>query len=126
MRKSINTKKAPSAIGPYSQGISTDSLVFTSGQIPLSSIDGSGPVGGIREQATLVMENLKAVLEEGGASLETVVKTTCYLLHMKDFVEFNEVYSAYFTKDFPARSCFAVAELPKGCLVEVEAIAIKK
>lgn len=119
----IQTNKAPSAIGPYSQGTTFHHLVFSSGQVPLSPEDGSGPKGDITEQTTLALENLKAVLEAGGASLETVLKTTCFLTDMNHFAEFNAVYSQYFKAPFPARSCIAVAGLPKGCLVEVEAIA---
>lgn len=126
MKECIATEKAPSAIGPYSQGTVYKELVFSSGQIPLSPVDGSGPVGGIKEQTVLALENLKAVLEAGGASLETVLKTTCFLADMSFFAEFNEVYTQYFTHTFPARSCIAVAGLPKGCLVEVEAVAYKK
>ena len=122
---SIKTEHAPSAIGPYSQGICFDSLVFTSGQIPLSPKDGSGPLGDIKQQSKLALDNLKAVLEAGGASLETVIKTTCFLVDMAHFTDFNTIYSQYFSANFPARSCIAVASLPKGCLVEIEAIAYK-
>lgn len=122
----IQTDNAPSAIGPYSQGMTFQNLVFTSGQVPLSPKDASGPTGDITQQTQLVLENLKAVLEAGGASLSTVIKTTCFLTDMADFTAFNAVYSQYFTSTFPARSCVAVVALPKGCLVEVEAIAYKK
>lgn len=126
MKKAIiKTNNAPSAIGPYSQGISFEQLIFSSGQIPLNPEDGSGPSGDITQQTTLALENLKAVLEAGGGSLDTVIKTTCFLTDMAHFAEFNAVYSQYFTANFPARSCIAVASLPKGCLVEVEAIAYK-
>lgn len=126
MKKIIQTDKAPSAIGPYSQGMSLEHLVFTSGQVPLSPQDGSGPNGNITEQTKLALQNLQAVLEAAGASLDTVIKTTCFLTDMAHFAEFNAVYSQFFTQNFPARSCVAVAGLPKGCLVEVEAIAYKR
>lgn len=123
--KTIATTKAPAAIGPYSQAILANGFLFTSGQIPLVPETGEVADGGITEQATQSMENIKEILKEAGTDFESVVKTTCYLADMKDFGAFNEVYAKYFIGN-PARSCFAVKELPKGVLCEVEAIAIVK
>ena len=120
--KSINTKEAPAAIGPYSQAVISNGTVFTSGQIPLSPESGELIAGGIQKQTQQVINNLKAVLCAAGSSLDRVIKTTCYLTDMQNFAAFNEVY----TKEFPSkpsRSCVAVAALPKGALVEIEAIA---
>ena len=123
-KQTISTDQAPAAIGPYNQAVKTGSLLFTSGQIPLDPTSGDVVKGNIREQARQVLENLKAVLTAGGASLESVVKTTCFLDDMKDFAQFNEVYQQYFTGDAPSRSCVAVDRLPKDVLVEIEAIAV--
>jgi 2-iminobutanoate/2-iminopropanoate deaminase len=120
--KVIETTAAPAAIGPYSQGFTTGGLVFTSGQIPLQP--GTGEVAGttIEAQTEQVLKNLAAVLEAGGSSLSRVIKTTCFLTDMDNFGAFNEVYARYFTGK-PARSTVAVRQLPRGVLVEVEAIA---
>ena len=118
----IHTEKAPAAIGPYSQAMKQGGLVFTSGQIPLDPATGAVVGEDITAQAKQVLENLKAVLEASGAALDTLLKTTCFLADMADFAPFNELYAAYFT-GCPARSCVAVKQLPKGVLVEVEAIA---
>ena len=118
----ISTDKAPKAIGPYSQAIKSGNLIFTSGQIPLDPTTGEIVGNSIEEQATQVLKNLSAVLEEGGSSLDLIVKTTCFLADMGDFVKFNEIYSSYI-KNAPARSCVAVKTLPKNVLCEVEAIA---
>ena len=123
MRKVISTDKAPAAIGPYSQAISTGNMVFTSGQIPLDPATGAMVGTDIRSQAEQVMKNLKQVLEAAGSSFDKVVKTTCFLADISDFAAFNEVYAAYITSA-PARSCVAVKDLPKGALVEVECIAL--
>ena len=123
MRKVISTEKAPAAIGPYSQAISTGNMVFTSGQIPLDPATGAMVGTDIRSQAEQVMKNLKQVLEAAGSSFDQVVKTTCFLADIADFAAFNEVYAAYITSA-PARSCVAVKDLPKGALVEVECIAL--
>ena len=120
--KKIATDKAPAAIGPYSQGYVTNSMVFTSGQIPIDPATGEVVEGGIKEQAEQSCKNVVAVLEAGGASAEAVVKTTCFLADMGDFAAFNEVYARYFT-GAPARSCVAVKTLPKNVLCEIEAIA---
>lgn len=118
----VFTKNAPDAIGPYSQAIKTGNLVFTSGQIPINPVTGNLVEGGIAEQAEQVCKNLEAVLKEAGTSIEKAVKTTCFLKNISDFTAFNEVYGKHFTSK-PARSCFEVAALPKGALVEVEVIA---
>ncbi|MBR3137347.1 MAG: RidA family protein [Clostridia bacterium] len=121
--KKIETNKAPGAIGPYSQGMTACKLVFTSGQIPLDPDTGAIVGETIEEQSEQVLKNLQAVLEVGGAALETVIKTTCFLSDMGNFAAFNGVYAKYFKGDCPARSCVAVKTLPKNVLVEVEAIA---
>lgn len=118
----VYTKNAPEAIGPYSQAIITQNLVYTSGQIAINPQSGNVEAEGIVAQTEQVCKNLKSILDVAGSSLEKVVKTTCFLKNMADFAQFNEVYAKYFTEK-PARSCVAAAELPKGVLVEVEAIA---
>ena len=123
MKTNIATQNAPAAIGPYSQAVRIDRLVFTSGQIPLDPATGAVVGDDIRTQARQVMKNLSAVLSAAGSSLESAVKTTCFLADMADFAAFNEIYAAYFTTN-PARSCVAVKTLPKGVLVEVEVIAL--
>ncbi|MDR1692716.1 MAG: RidA family protein [Oscillospiraceae bacterium] len=120
--KTVYTDAAPAAIGPYSQAVITGSLLFTSGQIPLSPATGEVVPGGIKEQTAQVIENLKAVLTEGGSGIERVVKSLCFLADMNDFADFNEVYAAAFTGK-PARSCVAAKALPRGVLVEIEVIA---
>lgn len=124
MREIITTGDAPKAIGPYSQAIRAGGFVYTSGQIPLDP--GSGEMVGMTagEQAVQVFENLKAVLEAAGSSLEKVVKITCFLDSMSDFSAVNEVFSRYYDGDYPARSCLEVSALPKGALVEIEAVAL--
>ncbi len=120
--KMISTEKAPSAIGPYSQAMEVNRLVFTSGQIPINPATGEIEAKTIEEQAEQVMKNLGEVLKAAGSSYEKTVKTTCFLADMNDFGAFNEVYGKYFTGK-PARSCVAVKTLPKNVLCEVEAIA---
>ncbi len=122
MTKTVYTPNAPEAIGPYSQAVVLNGLVFTSGQIPLNPASGQIEVTSIKEQTEQVCKNLSAVLEAAGSSLDKAVKTVCFLQNMSDFAKFNEVYGKYFTSK-PARSCVAVKELPKGALVEVEVIA---
>lgn len=127
MKKVVNTELAPKAIGPYSQGTGFENLVFTSGQLPLEPKTMAFVEGGIKEQALQSLLNLKAVLEEAGASLDSVLKTSCFLSDMNDFVAFNEVYTEIFgIEAAPARSCVEVARLPKDALVEIEAIAFIK
>jgi 2-iminobutanoate/2-iminopropanoate deaminase len=120
--KKIQTAKAPAAIGPYSQAIGLGKLIFTSGQIPLSPESGEVVGATIAEQTEQVLNNLGAVLEEGGSNFSLVLKTTCFLTDMANFAAFNEVYGRYFSGK-PARSTVAVKALPRGVLVEVEAIA---
>jgi len=120
--KVISTDSAPAAIGPYSQAIAADGLLFASGQIPLSPETGAVVQGGIKEQTEQVMKNIEAVLKAAGSGFTQVVKTACFLTNMDNFAAFNEVYSQYFTGK-PARSCVAVSALPRGVLVEVEVIA---
>lgn len=122
--KQINSKEAPAAIGPYSQAIITNGLLFTSGQIPLDPITNEIVGSTIEEQTERVLKNLGEVLKEAGTSFDGVVKTTCFLADMGDFATFNSIYSKYFTANpLPARSCVAVKTLPKNVLVEVEAVA---
>lgn len=121
----VYTKNAPDAIGPYSQAMVVNGLVFTSGQIAINPATGNVEAQDIVGQTTQVMENLKAVLKAANSSLDNAVKTTCFLANMSDFAAFNEVYGKYFTGK-PARSCVAVKELPKNVLCEVEVIASVK
>jgi 2-iminobutanoate/2-iminopropanoate deaminase len=125
-KKIINTAQAPAAIGPYSQAVQLGELVFTSGQIPLVPETMEIIAGGITEQTEQVMKNLMAVLAQANADAGSIIKTTCFIKDMNDFVAFNEVYAKYFPENAPARSCVEVARLPKDVLVEVEAIAISK
>lgn len=120
----ISTKKAPSAIGPYSQGMIVGDLVFTSGQIPLNPESGE-LVTEISKATVQVMASLSAILEAAGSSLEKVIKTTIFLQDLNDFEKVNEIYGDYFKDNLPARSCVQVAKLPKGAIIEIEAIAIK-
>lgn len=121
--QTVHTPLAPAAIGPYSQAVKINGMVFTSGQIALDPETGAVVEGGIKEQTTRICESLKAVLTAAGSSLEKVVKTTCFLADMADFAAFNEVYGGYFTGK-PARSCVAVKTLPKNVLAEIEVIAL--
>ena len=121
MKNVISTDKAPAAIGPYSQGFITNGLVFTSGQIPVNPANGEVPEG-ITAQTEQSCKNVAAILEAAGSGMDKVVKTTCFLADIADFAAFNEVYAKYFTSK-PARSCFAVRDLPKGVLCEIECIA---
>ncbi len=124
MKKIINTDNAPEPIGPYNQAVKSGHLLYTSGQIPIDPTTGEMVSGGIREQAIQVLENLKAVLEAAGSTLDDVIKTTVFLADMADFPELNTLYAEYFGEDnAPARSTVQVAALPKGALVEIEAIA---
>ena len=125
MLKYVETKNAPAAIGPYSQGIILNGIAFFSGQIPLSPETGEVVGTTIEDQTEQVMQNVKALLESQGAEFTDVVKTTCFLADMADFAAFNEIYAKYFTGK-PARSCVAVKALPKGVLCEVETIAAVK
>lgn len=119
--KEIISKEAPAAIGPYSQAFVVNGLIFMSGQLPVNPETGEMPEG-IREQAEQSCKNVKAILKEAGSGMDKVVKTTCFLSDIGDFAAFNEVYGSYFVSK-PARSCFAVKDLPKGALCEIECIA---
>ncbi len=122
MSEKIYTKNAPDAIGPYSQAVVCNGMVFTSGQIAINPATGNVEAVTIQKQTEQVMKNLGAVLEAAGSSYDKAVKTTCFLANMSDFAAFNEIYGNYFSSK-PARSCVAAKELPKGVLVEVEVIA---
>lgn len=124
MAQKVYTKKAPDAIGPYSQAVAAGDFIFTSGQIAINPASGNVEAQTIEEQTKQVCENLSQVLQAAGSSLDKAVKTVCFLKNMSDFAAFNKVYGEYFTSK-PARSCVAVKELPKDVLVEVEVIAEK-
>ncbi|MBE6965827.1 MAG: RidA family protein [Ruminococcaceae bacterium] len=120
--KEIQTNNAPAAVGPYSQAVVTNNMLFTSGQIPVNPLTGEIP-DGIEAQANQVFTNLKNLLEAAGTSLAKAVKTTVFIQNMDDFAKVNQIYEAYFSAPYPARSCVEVSKLPKGVLIEVEAIA---
>ena len=120
--KEIKTNNAPAAIGPYSQAVVVNNMVYTSGQIPINPVTGEISEG-IEAQANQVFANIKNLHEASGTSIDKVVKTTVFIKNMNDFSKLNEVYGTYFTSPYPARSCMEVSALPKGVLVEVEAIA---
>lgn len=122
----ISTKKAPAAIGPYSQAIRVGNLTYTSGQIPLDPATGAFVEGGIKEQTRQALTNIKAILEEAGTSMDNVLKTTVFMANMDDFADMNAVYAEFFTEPYPARSAVAVKTLPKGALIEIEVIAEAK
>jgi 2-iminobutanoate/2-iminopropanoate deaminase len=122
MKKIVSTEKAPAAIGPYSQAIQFSGLLFVSGQVALDPETGEFVEGGIEEQTEQVLKNLRAIIEEGGMSLKDVLKCSCFLKNMDDFVTFNSVYDNYFGANPPARETVEVARLPKDALVEVSAI----
>ena len=124
MKLRIQTETAPAAIGPYSQAIRANGLVFCSGQIPIDPATGKFVAGGIAEQTEQVLKNLSAVLEAAGSSLERVVKTTVFLADMAEFAEMNEVYGRFFTGQTPARATVAAAGLPRDAKVEIEAVAL--
>ena len=124
MKKVISTTNAPAAIGPYSQAIEVNGMVFASGQIPVNPANGEIPEG-IEAQAEQVMKNVKNLLEAAGTSVDQVVKTGVFIKNMDDFATINGIYAKYFAKDCPARSCVEVARLPKDVLLEMEAIAVK-
>lgn len=125
MKNIVNTTKAPSAIGPYSQGVNVGDLFFFSGQIPLDPTTGEMAENNIKAQTKQSLENVKALLESQGLDFSNVIKTTVFLDSMDDFAAMNEVYAEYFVAPYPARSAVAVDKLPKGALVEVEVIAHK-
>lgn len=124
MKQVIFTERAPKAIGPYSQAIQAQGLLFVSGQLPVNPADGSMPVD-IKAQTRQSLENVKAIVEEAGFTLVDVVKTTVFVKDMNQFAEINEVYATYFTEQAPARACIEVARLPKDAGVEIEAVVSK-
>ena len=123
-RETVHTDRAPKVIGPYTQAVKANGFVYTAGQIPIDPSTGNIVDGGVTEQTRQVLENLKAVLQAAGSSLEQVVKATVFLKQMADFAAMNEVYAEYLSDAKPARSTVAVAELPRGALVEIEAVAL--
>jgi len=125
MKKVIHTDNAPKAIGPYSQAIEAGGMLFVSGQIPINPQTGELSDGTIQEQTKLVMNNIGAILKAAGLGYENIVKTTCLLADISDFAEMNKVYAEYFPTNPPARSAFAVRDLPKGARLEIEVIATK-
>jgi len=124
MKKVVSSSKAPGAIGPYSQAVEVNNMVFVSGQLPIDAVSGNMP-DGIEAQATQSLANMKYILEEAGLSMGNVVKTTVFLADMSLFAEMNKVYATYFSEAFPARSAVAVKALPKNALVEIECIAVR-
>jgi 2-iminobutanoate/2-iminopropanoate deaminase len=120
----ITTDQAPKAIGPYSAGVSTGHLVFTAGQLGIDPATGKIVEGGVQDQTRQALNNLKAILEATGSSLDLVIKTTVFLKDIKEFAQMNEIYGSFFTSNFPARSAFQVAALPLGASVEIEAVAL--
>jgi 2-iminobutanoate/2-iminopropanoate deaminase len=125
MKTIINTNNAPAPIGPYSQAVAANGLLFVSGQIPSNPKTGEIITTGITDEATMVMENLKAILTEAGVGFDSIIKTTIFLTDMQTFAQVNEVYGSYFTADFPARETVQVSALPKGVNVEISVIALK-
>lgn len=126
MKKVVFTDKAPAAIGPYSQAIETRDTVYVSGQLPIDPLTGQFPSDDIKEQTKASLNNIQAILNQLGLSLEHVVKTTVYLDDIQDFAPMNEVYGTYFSAPYPARAAFAVDKLPKGAKVEIEVVAEKE
>ena len=124
MKKVISTDKAPTAIGPYSQALEVNGMVYTSGVIPVNPMTGQIPEGA-ENQAKQALSNLQALLVASGTTMDAVIKTTVFIKNMEDFATINQVYATYFTGEFPARSCVEVARLPKDVLIEIEAIATK-
>ena len=125
-RRAVSTASAPAAVGPYSQAIATDDLVFCSGQVGLDPATGTLVEGGLEAQAERALANLAAVLDAAGCTFDDVVKTTCFLIDINDFAAFNAVYGRFMPDPPPARSTFAVAALPKAASVEIEAIAVRR
>jgi 2-iminobutanoate/2-iminopropanoate deaminase len=125
MKKVINTANAPKAIGPYSQAIEANGMLFISGQIPINPETGKIVEGGISDQTEQVMKNIEAILKEAGYSFSDVIKSTCLLNDMENFAAMNEVYGKYYKQDPPARAAYGVVKLPLGVMVEIETIAAK-
>jgi 2-iminobutanoate/2-iminopropanoate deaminase len=126
MKRIINTENAPKAVGPYSQAVEAGNFVFISGQIPIVPATGQIIEGGITEQTEQVLINIGAILKEAGLKYDNVVKTTCLLSSMDNFVPMNQVYAKYFTSDMPARAAYGVVKLPLGVLIEIESIAFRR
>lgn len=122
MKKEISTKNAPAAIGPYSQAIEVNGMLYTSGMIPINPATGELVTGSVEAQAEQALTNLKSLIEASGSSMDKVVKTVVFIKDMNDFAKINGIYEKYFTAPFPARSCVEVARLPKDVAIEVEAI----
>lgn len=125
MKKAIVSNNAPAAIGPYSQAVEANGMIFISGQLPINPSTGEFPAGGIKEQTEQSFKNIKAILAEAGLITDNIVKTLVLLADMNDFAGMNEVYASQFNGTFPARSAFAVKTLPKNALVEIEVIAVR-
>lgn len=125
MKTEISTKSAPAAIGPYSQAIEVNGMIYTSGMIPINPQTGELVTGSVEEQAKQALSNLKALVEAAGSSMDKVVKTVVFIKNMDDFGKINAIYEDFFTAPYPARSCVEVARLPKDVAIEVEAITIK-
>ena len=125
MKKIISTDKAPKAIGPYSQAVEANGILFISGQVPIDPATGKLIEGGIKEQTEQVMKNIGAILEAAGLNYSNVVKSTCLLSDMDNFATMNEVYSRFYTTDMPARAAYSIVRLPLGALIEIETIAVR-
>lgn len=125
MKTPISTSQAPAAIGPYSQAVEVNGMIFVSGQLPVDPATGEFVEGGIKELTARSLTNVQNILSEAGLTLENVVKTTVFLADMADFAEMNEVYASFFRAPFPSRSAMAVKTLPKGASVEIECIAVR-
>ncbi len=125
MKRIINTKNAPAAIGPYSQAVEANGTLYISGQIPVDPATGKVVEGGINEQTAQVLKNIEAILQEAGYGFEHVVKSTCLLSDMANFAAMNEVYGSVYKENPPARAAFAVKGLPLGVLIEIESVAVK-
>ncbi len=125
MKKIVYTKKAPEAVGPYSQAVEANNMLFVSGQVPVDPATGKIVEGGIEEQTEQVMKNIGAVLEAGGYAYEDVIKSTCFLSDMDNFAAMNKIYAKYYPENPPARAAFEVSKLPLNALVEIETVAVK-
>ena len=125
MKRIISTTAAPGAIGPYSQAVEANGTLYISGQVPIDPATGKLVEGGITEQTTQALKNIRAILTAAGYTLDDVVKSTCLLSDMSDFKAMNEVYARFYTADQPARAAFAVKGLPLGALIEIETVAVK-
>lgn len=125
MKKIINTEKAPKAVGPYSQAVEANGILFISGQIPIDPSSGKVIEGGITEQTEQVLKNIGEILKEAGLSYKNVVKCTCLLSDMDNFAAMNQVYAKYFTEEMPARAAYGVVKLPLGVMIEIESIAVR-